>query len=115
MKAVYNLTQDFPKEERYELTCQLRKAVTSILANLAEGTARFSYADKAHKFVIARGESAEVEAFLLISIELGYCTNIQACKAFDLNTEVMCMLSGLIASCKNHAKNEQTKPSLDLS
>ncbi|MBI1812164.1 four helix bundle protein [Candidatus Peregrinibacteria bacterium] len=101
-KEIYAITKMFPKEELYGLTSQLRRACTSILANLAEGCGRFTYADKAHKFVIARGECAEVEALLLFAIEIDL-VKIDRCRnAFALIESTGRMLSGLINSSRSH-------------
>lgn len=103
-KEIYEVKKNFPKEERYEMTKQLRKASTSILANLAEGCGKYTYADKAHKFVIARGECSEVTAFVLFCIEVGFLDRASAQKALTLTTDVGKMLSGLIKYSHNSEK-----------
>lgn len=103
-KEIYRLTKDFPREELYGLTSQLRRAGTSILANVAEGCGRYTFADKAHKFVIARGECAEVEAFLLFAIEIGMLKNENAQLAKALLDQTGRMLSGLINRSQTFAK-----------
>lgn len=70
LKEIYSLTEDLPKHEQYGLTSQLRRASSSILANVAEGFGRFTYPDKANKYTIARGECSEVDAFVSILVEL---------------------------------------------
>ena len=55
VKAVYALSKAFPADERYALTDQLRRAVTSIPSNIAEGSGRASNADYGHFLSIARG------------------------------------------------------------
>jgi four helix bundle protein len=103
VKEVYLLTKDFPREEQFGLTSQLRRATTSILANLAEGFSRRSAADKAYKYTIARGECTETYAFLLMSIAIGLLSNERAKHALSLVQETGRLLSGLIhvhtASC----------------
>ncbi|MDD3896316.1 MAG: four helix bundle protein [Candidatus Peribacteraceae bacterium] len=48
---VYRLTALLPRSEQFGLSSQLKRASTSIVANIAEGFGRYSYADKAHKYV----------------------------------------------------------------
>jgi len=70
--AVYRLTAHFPKEERYGLTDQLRRAVISIPTNLAEGCGRAGDADFARFVQIAFGSACELESLLLLCQELGF-------------------------------------------
>lgn len=102
---VYRLTKQFPKEELFGLTSQLRRAAVSILTNTAEGFSRFTYPDKANKYTIARGETSEVEACLHIAIILKFINVADARKAMSLLIEVRKMLSGIIASCKRRMQS----------
>jgi four helix bundle protein len=102
LQEIYRLTAKFPAEERYEITSQIRRASKSILANLAEGCGRFTYADRAGKFVISRGECAEVEAFLRMAISLEFLTKSESAKALDLADRTGQLLSGLISSTKEN-------------
>jgi four helix bundle protein len=70
VEEIYKLTSAFPKEEQYGLTSQVRRASTSIVANIAEGFGRFTFPDKAHTYTIVRGECTEVEAYLLVAIRV---------------------------------------------
>ena len=98
VKDVYVLTKSLPKEEQYGLTSQLRRAAVSILANLAEGFNRASDADKAHKYVISRGECAEVEALLLVTVELKYFAAAEIQNALVLSQQAGRLIWGLIRS-----------------
>ena len=100
VQDVYRLSNSFPREELYALTAQLRKASTSILANTAEGFGRFTYADKANKYTIARGECAEVQAFMWIAASLGFIKQENAEEIVKKAQEVGRILSGLITACK---------------
>ena len=69
---VYKATDSFPKEERYGLTSQIRRAAVSIPANIAEGAGRYSNREFAHFLSNAQGSASELETELLISNKLGY-------------------------------------------
>lgn len=96
VEEVYRITNAFPREEQFGLTSQLRRAATSILANIAEGFSRSSSADKAYKYTIARGEAAEVHALLLVSIRIKRTTEENCNQAISLVLESGKFLSGLI-------------------
>ena len=72
---IYRLTNNFPKEEKFGITNQLRRASYSISANIAEGTSRFGEKDKARFIQIAFGSAVEVLNFLILSTELGFMNN----------------------------------------
>ena len=67
-KEVYLTTEQFPNHERYGITSQLRRAVTSIPANIAEGHARDSTKDYLRHRSIAIGSLAECETFFSLGI-----------------------------------------------
>jgi four helix bundle protein len=68
--AVYQSTSDFPREERYGLTSQLRRCSASIPANLAEGCGRNGDAELARFCSIAMGSASELEYPLLLARDL---------------------------------------------
>jgi four helix bundle protein len=72
--AVYAATKSFPKEELFGLTSQLRRASSSIPANLAEGCGRDSDAELKRYIDIAHGSASETEYHLLLAFELRYLT-----------------------------------------
>ena len=69
---VYSFSADFPREERYGMTAQLRDAAVSVGANLAEGSKRKSSIDKARIFNIAESEAAEAMSILDVAHRIGY-------------------------------------------
>jgi len=69
---VYKITKQFPKEEIFAITSQLRRASSSISANIAEGFGRTSPKDKLHFYTMAYGSLLEVKNFLYLSEKLGY-------------------------------------------
>ena len=68
-KMIYEITSNFPDTEKFGLTSQLRRASISIASNIAEGSARKSYKDKAHFTTMAFGSAVEVLNQLIISFE----------------------------------------------
>src|SRR5436190_1542987 len=72
--AVYRACADFPRNEQFELTSQLRRAIVSVPANIAEGSKRRSSAEYARFVNIAKASLAEADYLLLLSRDLGYLT-----------------------------------------
>lgn len=69
---VYALTREFPRDELYGLTSQMRKAVVSIPSNIAEGFNRYHQADYRRFLFIALGSCGELETQVELSARLGY-------------------------------------------
>lgn len=69
---IYRITAGFPSEERYGLVSQLRRAASSVPANIAEGSKRQTQADYARFLNIAESSLAEAEYFLILARDLGY-------------------------------------------
>lgn len=70
---IYILTENFPKQEIYGLTSQLRRAAISIPANIAEGFKKSGKRDKMRFLNIAQGSLEECRYFLILSQDLHYC------------------------------------------
>ena len=71
-KKIYKITTDFPKEETYSITSQLRRAALSISANIAEGTGRETKKDFLKFLTISMGSLRECENFVLMSKDFDY-------------------------------------------
>lgn len=98
---IYKLTKKFPKEEKYGLSDQIRRAAVSITSNIAEGFGRMKYNDKAHFYTIALGSIYEVQNQILISKDIGYVTE-EECNLLMINsTNISKMCSGLIKKTKS--------------
>lgn len=95
---VYALTQTFPREEMYGLTSQIRRAVISVPANIAEGWGRKSKKEYIQFLRIARGSLLELETLLIIAINLNYIPQAKTQPTLDRLAEVSRMLSGLMSS-----------------
>ena len=70
-QSIYQLTRDFPREERYGLTSQMRSAAVSISSNIAEGAGRGSRNELARFLRIAIGSTCELDSQIHFAIELG--------------------------------------------
>jgi four helix bundle protein len=92
---VYRLTRAFPKDERFGLTSQMRRAAVSVSANIAEGSARFSKADFAHFLEIAAGSVFEVVSQSFISRRQGFLAEADFSTLYAAAEEQGRMLSGL--------------------
>lgn len=103
VEEVYRLTRMLPKEETYGIASQLKRAATSIVANIAEGFGRYTFPDKARHYLIARGECSEVTAYVLITVRVKLLTSKNTQHALELADRTGRLLSGLIASCKERA------------
>ena len=103
LKEINRLVLLLPQMEQYEMGKQLRRSSKSVLANIAEGFGRFTYPDKANKYIIARGECSEIDAFLAMAIELKYLTQEQCNVAFASLERERKLLSGLINACKRRS------------
>ena len=75
MLEVYSLTSDFPKEELYGLTSQIRRAAVSVSSNIAEGFVRLGDLDKRRFYYTALGSLTELQNQLLIAKDLGYLSS----------------------------------------
>ena len=72
VKEIYNISRNFPDEERFGITNQIRRASTSITANIAEGVSRNTNKDKSKFINIAYSTSIEVINFLILSWDLDF-------------------------------------------
>ena len=94
--GIYKLTKNFPKEELYGLTTQMRRSSASIAANIAEGCGRNSDADFCRFLIIALGSGSELEYQLLLSHDLGLIGDKDYDSLQSELTEVKKMLNSFI-------------------
>ena len=92
---VYWTTEDFPKEERFGLTSQIRRAAVSIPANIAEGAARFSRKEFAHFLSNAQGSASELETELVIGHRLRYIDDAKFSKLSNQLERIGRLITGL--------------------
>ena len=98
--AIYSATRSFPKEELFGLTSQIRRACSSIPANLAEGCGRDTGADFRRFVVIAHGSASETEYFLLLAAELGLLDGADHQGLRDEVSQIKRMLGALVRKLK---------------
>jgi four helix bundle protein len=101
--AVYRLTQDFPREEQYGLTSQIRRSAVSIPSNIAEGQGRLGAGEFRQFLGIARGSNCEVQTQLEIARSLHFGSTKLIDDAEALSNEIRKMLFALLDSIKSPA------------
>lgn len=101
---IYKITESFPRDENYGVTSQIRRAASSVGANIAEGFARFHYKDKIRFYYHARGSVAECQNFLILARDLGYINNEECEKLGKESNEIAKLINGLIRSIENNIK-----------
>lgn len=103
-KEIYKLTNYFPKEEKFGLTSQLRRASVSICSNIAEGSARKTNKDKAHFTTIAFSSAVEALNQLILIYELNFITKDTYLKLREDIESITNKLNAL----RNHQINKKT-------
>ncbi len=99
IEEIYKITCNFPSEEKFGISMQMRRASVSIPSNIAEGWGRSSLKEYIQLLVIARGSLMELETQLEISKRLNYVRDSDM--VLNLISEVGKMLNGLLGSLKN--------------
>jgi four helix bundle protein len=74
VKECYNMTKNFPADEKFALSQQIRRAALSVHLNIAEGSSRKSETERKRFYEVSRGSIVEIDAALDIVIDLGYST-----------------------------------------
>jgi four helix bundle protein len=94
---VYEFTADFPRQEIYGLTSQMRRAAVSVASNIAEGSARSTRKDFRQFVKLAEGSNCELQTQLIIARNLHFGDLAKLNAAEILSIEVGKMLGGLSA------------------
>lgn len=94
--TIYAITKAFPADELYALTSQIRRAATSISANITEGFGRQTAKDKSHFYTMAYGSILEVKNFLYLAQKLSYIDIPTLETTLDLETSAQKQLNALI-------------------
>ncbi len=99
--TVYKLTKNFPKEEMFGITSQLRRAATSIPSNIAEGCGKNTSADLGNFLNIALGSANESSYLILLSKDLGYIPEESYTSLEKEIESIKAMLIVLISKVRN--------------
>lgn len=98
--SVYRVSKSFPKEEIYGLTSQLRRAASSIAANIAQGCGKNTKNDFANFLNISLGSSNEAEYFVLLAKDLNHISLDEYDILIKMINEVKAMLIALIGKVR---------------
>ena len=102
VKEIYILTKDFPKEEVYGLSSQMRRSAVSVPSNFAEGYGRQYKKESLQFFHIARGSLYELETQLFIAADLLYLKDSKLTQMILQLDECKKLLSGLMKYFENN-------------
>lgn len=97
---IYKLSKDFPKEETYGITSQLRRSSVSVAANISEGYRKKSKVDKLRFLNIAEGSLDETKYYIILIRDLKFIKN-EYDKLFELSEEVSKLLNAYSIAIRN--------------
>ena len=97
---IYNLTKDFPREELYSMTSQMRRSAISIPSNIAEGFKRYHDKEYRQFLHITLGSSAELETQLILAKKLEYIKEKEAEKIYEKIDHLSRMITALMRKLK---------------
>ena len=103
---IYKITKQFPPEELYGQTNQIRRAVASIPANIAEGCGRNSRAELAQFLNIAAGSASEVEYEILLAKDTGYLSTDQYEFLAKEISEIRSMIKKYMSQLRQNKNND---------
>jgi len=96
-KDIYLVTRKFPIEERFGLVSQLRRAITSVAANIAEGMSLLTNKSRLHMLNISYSSAIEVINFLILSLDLEFISTEEYC---ELRQKIELITNQLQSLCK---------------
>jgi four helix bundle protein len=108
--AIYRLTKDFPREELYGLSSQIRRAAVSVPSNIAEGHGRLGTGEYRQFLGVARGSNFELQTQLEIARALGFGDSKLLDEAEGVSFEVGKMISGILSTIKKKDQGQEPKP-----
>jgi four helix bundle protein len=101
VEAIYKVSSQFPRDEIYNLTSQIRRSAVSVPSNIAEGEGRRSLNDFARFLQIANGSLMELRTQLLIAERLNFVSRTSIEPLLQQADEIGRMIHGLAANCKS--------------
>lgn len=93
---IYTVTKEFPQHEQFGITSQIRRAASSVTANIAEGFERYHFKDKNKFYYQARGSISEVQNFIFLARDLGYINKETSLELGLQTISIHKLLNGLI-------------------
>ena len=106
---IYRITKNFPNNEQYGMTSQIRRSASSIPTNVAEGCGQLDNGNLIRFLGISKGSAFETEYQLLLAKDLNYITNEEYKLLLAQIQSIICMLTGLIKSLKSKNYKPKTK------
>lgn len=102
---IYKITKEFPKEEIFGVTNQLRRAAVSITSNIAEGFSRISYKEKLQFYSMSLGSLTELQNQILIAKDVNYLNKEKFDDVAKQTVNLSKLINGLIKKCKSLIHN----------
>ena len=102
---IYNITRDFPKDEIYGLTSQIKRSSVSVPSNIAEGAARKNEKEFIYFLFISRGSLAELETQITIALNLKYLKQ----SVFDAVSSKIIIVRKQLSGLINHLNRKKIK------
>lgn len=99
-QRVYQLTSRYPKTEQYGLVDQIKRAVVSIVANIAEGKQRQTLKEYIQFLYMSYGSCSELEALLILSEDFKFVKKTDLVEIVELLTQIQKMLNTMIKKLK---------------
>ena len=103
---IYKLTTTFPKDEIFGTTSQIKKAVLSVPANIAEGFGRYHYLDKAKFYLNARGSLFELKSHLLVAADLKFMDETLTKQLTEDIDQIGIKINNLISATRRRASEQ---------
>lgn len=97
---IYDMTESWPRTEVYRLVDQIKRAVVSIPANIAEGHGRTGKNEFLHHLSVAYGSLMETETFLTIALRRGFIASADHERAMELADEIGRLTRGMMTSLR---------------
>src|SRR3989338_8741249 len=103
---IYKLTTTFPKNEIFGTTSQIKRAVLSVPANIAEGFGRYHYLDKAKFYLNARGSLFELKSHLLVAADLKFMDETLTKQLTEDIDQIGIKINNLISATRRRASEQ---------
>jgi four helix bundle protein len=104
---IYQITKDFPKDEQFGITSQIRRASVSVSCNISEGAGLNYIKNKLNHYDVASGSCNEVENLAILAQRLGYINEQERTEIEELVSATRKPLTGLIKFTQNKIENNK--------